>query len=66
MHFDLLVEDSKDLTSLIVNVKFCFVKRSANVAAHVVAKASHSLSDLQVWVSLTPEFLLPILLSDIQ
>ncbi|XP_060959373.1 uncharacterized protein LOC133030597 [Cannabis sativa] len=43
--FGMLVRDCRDLMATLNNVSLCFVKRSANKAAHCVARGSCSLPD---------------------
>ena len=65
----LIVNDCKSLFTKIPEALFIlYVGRSANMAAHTLARAVSSLSGLQEWVSTTnqptPHFLLDILLKD--
>ncbi|KAK9217255.1 hypothetical protein WN943_005881 [Citrus x changshan-huyou] len=43
--FDLIIEDCRELSRAIGEVKFSFVRRSANVAAHSVLRAGYSMTD---------------------
>ena len=64
--FAMLIANCQKLVSSIVNLKLSFVKRSTNLVAHSVARASCSLSCPTVWDIVEPLFLTPILLSDHQ
>ncbi|XP_019166531.1 PREDICTED: uncharacterized protein LOC109162266 [Ipomoea nil] len=48
--FGYLVDDVKDLASVIEDIEFNFVKRSANRAAHFVAREAFSLSGCGEWL----------------
>ena len=63
--FDLLVQDCIELAQQVANLKFNFVKRTSNSAAHYVAKAANSFSVLHVWEFRIPDFLLSCLQSDL-
>lgn len=41
-----------------------FVHRSANGVAHALARAAHSMSGLQEWHDVAPEFISDVLLID--
>lgn len=41
-----------------------FIHRSANGAAYVLARATHSMSDVQEWISIPPEFVSEALMYD--
>ncbi|KAH9684396.1 reverse transcriptase domain-containing protein [Citrus sinensis] len=56
--FGLIIEDCRALVKFIGEVQFSFVCRSANCAAHSVARASGSLSGLQEWNIVPPVWLL--------
>ena len=56
--FGLIIEDCRALVKIIGEVQFSFVRRSANLAAHSVARASGSLSGLQEWNIVPPLWLL--------
>ncbi|KAH9672067.1 reverse transcriptase domain-containing protein [Citrus sinensis] len=56
--FGLIIEDCRALVKFIGEVQFSFVRRSANCAAHSVARASGSLSGLQEWNIVPPLWLL--------
>ena len=51
--FGLIIEDCRKLALAIKEVKFSFVRRSANFVAHSVARAGNSMTDSRVW-SLVP------------
>ena len=51
--FGLIIEECRALALSIGEVKFSFVRRSANFAAHTIARAGSSMSDSRVW-NLTP------------
>ncbi|XP_019198180.1 PREDICTED: uncharacterized protein LOC109192007 [Ipomoea nil] len=63
--FGYLVYDVKNLASEIDDVKFCHVKRSANCAAHTVAREASSMSGCGEWLDEPPAFLVNILHSDL-
>lgn len=64
-YFGSLIQDclslSKDLRSLLVY----YVRRSANVAAHCVAREASSLSGLKEWCSI-PSFLIDVIYGDLK
>ncbi|XP_019154625.1 PREDICTED: uncharacterized protein LOC109151161 [Ipomoea nil] len=60
----LKVENVKDLASEIGDVEFNFVKRSANCAAHYVAREAFSMSGCGEWLDSPPSFLVNVLHSD--
>ncbi|KAL9418350.1 hypothetical protein AB3S75_041205 [Citrus x aurantiifolia] len=47
--FGLIIEECRELAICIGEVKFSFVHRSANFAAHTVARTESSMSDSRVW-----------------
>ncbi|XP_050217745.1 uncharacterized protein LOC126668598 [Mercurialis annua] len=55
---DLLVEDCVFLAKQLPNVSFVYVRRSANQAAHLLARNACSLSGYRDWFSNYPKFLL--------
>ena len=62
----MLIADCQKLVSSMDNLKFSFVKRSANSVAHSIARASCSMSGPTVWDVIAPSFLTPTLISDHQ
>ncbi|XP_031091124.1 uncharacterized protein LOC115996122 [Ipomoea triloba] len=63
--FGMLVDDVKELASMIYDVNFRFVKRSANCAAHTVAREAFSVSGYREWLDTPPLFLVSCLASDL-
>nr|GLL40618.1 uncharacterized protein LOC109164833 [Ipomoea trifida] len=63
--FDLLLCDVRDLLRSFSRTFISFVKRSANRAAHLVAREALSLSDCRVWTDHPPSFLCNVLSSDL-
>nr|GMD68522.1 rho GTPase-activating protein REN1-like isoform X1 [Ipomoea batatas] len=63
--FDLILNDIRVLANDFSSVTFVFAKRSANEAAHLLARDALLLSDRKVWGSLPPSFITDVLLSDI-
>ncbi|XP_019186549.1 PREDICTED: uncharacterized protein LOC109181254 [Ipomoea nil] len=55
----------KELASQIGDVNFRFVKRSANCAAHTVAREAFSVSGCGEWFDTLPSFLVSVLDSDL-
>ncbi|KAM6565866.1 hypothetical protein CsatA_024994 [Cannabis sativa] len=62
--FGLLVDECKNSLNCLSNVSIVFVKRSANRAAHFVARHSVSLADRMFPINSVPSDLLSILASD--
>ncbi|KAH9670971.1 reverse transcriptase domain-containing protein [Citrus sinensis] len=56
--FGLIIEDCRELALVLGEVKFSFVRRSANFAAHSVARAGNSMTDSRVWNCAPPPWLL--------
>ncbi|XP_019175768.1 PREDICTED: uncharacterized protein LOC109171094 [Ipomoea nil] len=63
--FGYVVDDIKEVVSEIHGVNFCFVKRSANRAAHLVAREAVSVSGCGEWFDNPPHYLVDCLLSDL-
>ncbi|XP_019158568.1 PREDICTED: uncharacterized protein LOC109155338 [Ipomoea nil] len=63
--FGLLVDDIKNLASDIGDVEFNCVRRSANSAAHTLARAVFSMSDCGEWLDSPPSFLVNVLEADL-
>ena len=59
--FAMLVKDCQNLANSMPNIIFTFAKRFANSVAHIVARATRSMSDQTVWHFQAPAFLLPSL-----
>ena len=64
--FQIMIVDCLMLVSTMENIVFSLVRRSLNVVAHKVARASLSLIGPIVWVGRSPDFLYPILLLDLE
>ena len=62
--FGMTIEDCKEMAASLGNVTFSLVRRSANSAAHVVARASRSMSGPYIWNSIVPDFLFSRLFAD--
>lgn len=62
----LVVNECKDLVASIVDCRIYFVRRSANSVAHLLARASNSMSDVQEWGSIPPPFICNALSFDLQ
>uniref|UniRef100_A0A803PRL2 RNase H type-1 domain-containing protein n=1 Tax=Cannabis sativa TaxID=3483 RepID=A0A803PRL2_CANSA len=62
--FGLVVEDCKKILDSLINVSLLFVKRSANCAAHFVARHSISLAERMFSINSVPMELMSILTSD--
>ena len=63
--FGLIIDDCKSYTKDIDQCHVSFVRRSANVAAHCLARAACSLSGQEVWVGTPPPLISDVLLSDL-
>ncbi|KAL8093925.1 hypothetical protein AgCh_035705 [Apium graveolens] len=59
-----IVSDCTDLFKHFVDVLVQFVHRSANGVAHVLARATHFMSDTHEWMNTAPEFMLDALKFD--
>ena len=57
--FAMLVKDCQDLANGMPNIIFTFAKRFANNVAHIVARATRSMSYQTIWNFQAPAFLLP-------
>lgn len=64
-YFDLVLEDVRVLANSFSHISFSFVKRSANMAAHVVARDAVFNADRREWLLLPPPFLSDVLISDL-
>lgn len=64
-YFGTIVVDCIQLLKHISSVLVEFVYRSANSAAHVLAKAAYFMSGLQEWYDHPPAFLISVLASDL-
>ncbi|KAH9661644.1 rnase h domain-containing protein [Citrus sinensis] len=56
--FGLIIEECRALALSIGEVKFSFVRRSANFVAHTIARAGSSMSHSRVWNLAPPSWLL--------
>ncbi|KAH9686509.1 putative reverse transcriptase/RNA-dependent DNA polymerase [Citrus sinensis] len=59
--FGLIIADCQALAQLVGEVRFSFVRRSANVTAHNVARVGGSISGLGDWRDVPPPWLCPML-----
>lgn len=55
--FDTLAEDCNELLKHFEEVSVVFTHRSANIVAHLVARASYYVSDLQEWHHIALDFI---------
>ena len=62
--FHTIVSDCIDLFKHFRHVLVQFVHRSANEVAHVLARATHFMSDTQEWIDTAPDFMLDALSFD--
>ncbi|XP_019190337.1 PREDICTED: uncharacterized protein LOC109184754 [Ipomoea nil] len=63
--YGFLVDDIKELASAIGDVEFRCVRRSANCAAHVVAREAFSVAGCGEWFNIPPDFLVSCLANDL-
>ena len=59
----LIISACKSLCSCFSEVKFCFVQRTANTAAHCLARVGGSIVGVCEWASI-PSFLAHVLTAD--
>ena len=59
--FGLIIEDWQDLAKLVGEVRLSFVRRSANVAAHTIARVGGSISGPGECRVVPPPWLCPML-----
>lgn len=64
-YFDLITHDVKDIMSCFSHLSFSFVRRSANQAAHMIARESVSRTSCMEWFSNPPLFLRDVLALDL-
>ncbi|CAI9773810.1 unnamed protein product [Fraxinus pennsylvanica] len=64
-YFGLLIEECRFLALDMPNVKFSWVRRSANQVAHTLAKAASSFHDTIEWSNYSPLFISNVLLADL-
>ncbi|XP_074324152.1 uncharacterized protein LOC141661069 [Apium graveolens] len=57
-YFHTIVDDCRDILKHFDKVLMMFVPRSANTVAHLLAKATYSMSGLQEWLFTAPEFII--------
>lgn len=62
----LVVNECKDLVASIVDCHIYFVRRSANSVAHLLARASNSMSDVLEWGSIPSPFICNALRFDLR
>ena len=55
--FGLIIEDCQELVKLVGEVRFSFVRRSANVAAHTIIRVEGSMSGHGEWRFVPPPWL---------
>ncbi|XP_019158441.1 PREDICTED: uncharacterized protein LOC109155163 [Ipomoea nil] len=63
--FGVLIDDVKEMASLIHDVQFYFVKRPANCAAHTLAREACSVSGYGEWFDTPPALLVSCLFRDL-
>nr|GMD12674.1 uncharacterized protein LOC109155154 [Ipomoea batatas] len=63
--FDLILEDIRKLAKGFSCISFVFVKRSANSAAHLLARKAVLNADCMEWVSSPPSFISHVLASEV-
>lgn len=61
----IIVDDCKALLQAITDCSVCFVFRSANNAAHSLARVVNSMTGRTVWDSVCPPFLTDVLVNDL-
>ncbi|XP_019176443.1 PREDICTED: uncharacterized protein LOC109171818 [Ipomoea nil] len=59
--FGFLIDDVKQVASLLQGVSFAYVRRSANRATHALAREAVSMSGPGEWFDVPPDFLVPFL-----
>ncbi|KAK3187952.1 hypothetical protein Dsin_027513 [Dipteronia sinensis] len=64
-YFGFIIDECKVFLKDTIDCNVCYVRRSTNNAAHSLAHASCSVSDVHVWGSVPPHFLCNALLSDL-
>lgn len=57
-YFDTIIGDCKDILKHFTDVLAVFVPRSANMIAHLLAKATYYMSDYQEWLISAPDFIM--------
>ncbi|CAH9073986.1 unnamed protein product [Cuscuta epithymum] len=60
-----IADDVRDLCSRMTDISFCFVRRSANRAAHGFAQVACSMSGCRIWMGVPPTFIIHVLNSDL-
>ncbi|CAH9109350.1 unnamed protein product [Cuscuta europaea] len=60
-----IAEDVRDLCSRMMDISFCFIRRSANRAAHGFAQVACSMSGCRIWIGDPPNFITHVLNSDL-
>ncbi|XP_019167808.1 PREDICTED: uncharacterized protein LOC109163513 [Ipomoea nil] len=63
--YGFLVDDIRELASMIGDVQFGCVRRSANCAAHIVAREAFSVAGCGEWFDVPPDFLISCLANDL-
>lgn len=64
-YFGSIVEDCRVMITDLRSYSVYFIRRSANIAAHTIAREAYSLSNREEWFSV-PSFLINVLLNDNQ
>lgn len=62
--FHTIVEDCVEICKHYDNVLVRFIHRSANEVAHMLSRATHSMSEMVEWVDVPPEFVSEAILFD--
>lgn len=57
-YFDTIIDDCRDILKHFDEVLVGFVPRSANTVAHLLAKATYSMSGSQEWFVTAPDFII--------
>lgn len=61
----LLVSDCKSIVKDITSCKVVFIRRSANIVAHTLARAALSMSGHEEWIGVPPLIISDVLCSDL-
>lgn len=56
-YFHMIIDECKEILQHFEEVLVVFVHRSANNVAHLLARASYSMSGLQEWLNTAPNFI---------
>ncbi|XP_019158432.1 PREDICTED: uncharacterized protein LOC109155154 [Ipomoea nil] len=63
--FDLILDDIRNLAIDLIDVSFLFAKRSANMAAHLLAREAMFNADRKEWRTAPPSILFSVLVDDL-